>query len=344
MAHRGMAAFASLLMITSFALAACTNEPAAAPTETETPVAAPSPTPTPTPEALVVAPGARPPAPAGGDCAQLITAEQLTGILGVPVSAVQARDPRWEVLLANVGGLTCEWEADGGSYGYVQVIPAAQLAGVTLSEAERAYYFETCIYVCSWEDPRAGYWIGGAIDANLLSRAETGAVAPRIADVVAANLARIDEPWTRDRTGWWPPLDCAALATALGDRLGSSLSGEATGSQDAASIGIHLADLSVGGTMCRVTAGGEDQLIEITFSPGMAWYLPPESEATATPIDLGVPSVSVFALTGNGLAGGVMSDGVNRLLAPVPDTLAIGPDRFLSALAQLVADGFPTAR
>ncbi|GAA1465726.1 hypothetical protein [Microbacterium thalassium] len=309
-------------------LAGCASSPAA-PAVTETVAAAtPTPTPTPTPEVLLIGAGGRPPTVFGGDCAAALPATAIEEAVGISSATVEAR--RESATVANVGGLACSWRgqnsAGGESSGSVWILPQAGLGDAALSSADEDYYFGECEgYWCSWRTTADGLEIiGGSGDPEAVTRAGAdaqgsalGALMPRALD---------DEPWERDRTGWWQADSCNALAAGLGESLGASIAWAPMGYHDVPAPAHALVDIASHTSWCLLT-GGEPQgdgphFAEVRLDAGIAWSVPGDYTATAHPVDAaGVTAYSVEENLAYSLGSSVLlTDGVNVMqLTVVPD-------------------------
>lgn len=298
------------LAAVGLALAGCAQTPGERPAPTGD--ASPAPDPSPTVEAIAVGPGEVPPTVFGGDCGSVLSAADLADVLGADAAPAEVSPPQSRSNSQNAGGLMCRWTTSEGSL-EVGVIPRAGLGDAEFPDALVARYFEECNdgWFCSRQGGDDEVWFALTFTDQGMSQADVEAKSEVLAPRLLANHAAAgDEPWTRDRTGWWPALDCDGVAAAVGARWGSELTGEPAGlehlplpiflmsAEGAGAVDCTLADAS-GATVGRVVA-----------DPGLGvtpfW-------ASGEQVDLGLPGITAVGIDlESDRPVYIMSDGVNR--------------------------------
>lgn len=113
-------------------------------------------TPTPTPDALSVAGGEKPPTVFDGDCDEMISSTEVSDITGLPFAEPQESTA---TAVANLGGVGCFWEGEGGIV-RASAIPQAALGDTEFPAEQIPYYFEECDpgWVCAWRGESDGLW------------------------------------------------------------------------------------------------------------------------------------------------------------------------------------------
>ncbi|WP_203581745.1 hypothetical protein [Microbacterium hibisci] len=282
---------------------------------TADPEPAPSPTPTPTP--TVVPAGHRPPQVFGGDCAVAVPAEALTAATGISGIVVTPRDHPWMRSIGNVGGLACEWRAEGVS-GDVTVLPKRALDGAALPAAEADFYFGACDWGCSWRGESDDLVITG-YSSDLAARGRDEA--DRIGAAITAGIvARVDAAglnWQLDRAQWWTTQQCDDVAARLGVRLGATVTAQAAGYHDPPGAATALADIASHRTWCAFESDGR-QLALATLDSGAAWDVP--AAGLGRSVDLTVPGVTSYVSDQGGYLGGQVYEatgGVNAMTVEV---------------------------
>ncbi|KRA25598.1 hypothetical protein ASD65_15130 [Microbacterium sp. Root61] len=287
----------------------CTPAPAPRPSPT---VALSTPEPSPTAEALVVAPGDKPPQVFGGDCHAAISEEALSEVTGIAGIELTQRDPTWTSSIDNVGGLACEW-VGGDVSGSFQVLPRQMLGDTVFSVWEQSHIGE-CEWGCSWIEETDSLWIGGyATDLPERGRAEADRMAAEISALIVGRAAASDLAWERDTSGWWPVVDCNSVAVAIGQRLNATLSATSAGYHDPPLQATRAGDFASNRTWCSLEESGQTIALGILES-GMAWNVP--WAGLGEPHDLGVAGITSFLMESSGYLGGTnyeMTDGVNAL-------------------------------
>lgn len=324
----------------AFALLALSACSPAAPTPTPVPTA-PDRGPEPTEFAMIVGPGEKPPTVFGGDCDAVLTADEIaaTAGQGAEVYAESTGD------VGNVGGLLCAWSGPTGAT-TVEILPLGALGDAALSEDDRKYYFEDCDpnWVCSWSTQTDTLWIATSFqfvpDMTRESVDEWGA---QLAGAIDRRFRESpSEPWERDTAGWWPVLDCAALADGVGTALGDTFVGESTGYPDPPHPGVVLAALASHHASCLLTGPDPAVMpIEVTASAGEAWMLP--AFADDEPLDTGVAGITAWSNSGHESVSSQsysLTDGVNALWLNAPSTGPWAASEILKAVAGVAASGF----
>lgn len=320
------------------ALTGCATAPAAEPTRT-TAESQPTPTATPTPtvETLVVAPGEQPPAVFDGDCAAVIPVDVLSAAVGYPIEDVNRREAQWTRSVNGVGGLSCEWRG-----GRIEVIPRSGLGEAVLPLEAAEYYFERCEHACSWLWETDSLWISGADWATEgRTRAEVDAIGGVLGAAVAQRWeAAGDVIWERDRTGWWPAIECEQLAAAVGDELGAALTGRSAGYGDPPGAATIMSEAAMASTSCDLSSGDEPVAVVRTHA-GQAWSVP--SAFAAQLVDLDVDGVEAYTGVPAAFIPGEtyeLTDGVNLVTAEVSTQREWAAEQIATALAAAAASGF----
>jgi hypothetical protein len=237
------------------ALAGCAPE--AGPTAAPTPAATtPIQDPTPTASATVISPGEKPPTVFDGDCAAALSPEDVRAVTGIEM-LLTSSDTSGDV--GNVGGLGCSWDA-GGSAVRVEILPRAGLGDAQFPADQVEYYFEDCNaeWVCSGTAENDDVWVAASFQSFPgTDRVTIDEWSAALTDVVFENLSAVDtEPWTRDRSGWWPDLDCEAVAAMLSGEMGTVFSGDTGGYIDPPLPGVLLAAQASRWSNCYLLDGG----------------------------------------------------------------------------------------
>ncbi|WP_163617684.1 hypothetical protein [Microbacterium sp. B35-30] len=316
-------------------LTACA--PAEPPEATPTPTHHATPTPTPTEEALVVGAGDKPPVLLEGDCAAALSPADLLSVTGLEMQLTSS-DSDGDV--GNAGGLGCSWDA-GSSAVRVEILPRAGLDGAEFPADQVPYYFEECDpqWVCSGRAEAEDLWLSASFQYFPgADRAEIDRWTSALADIVFENVrASGSEPWTRDRTGWWSEMDCAALADTMSGLLDAMFAGNTGGYIDPPLPGVLMAAQASNWSSCYLVDGAHT--LEVDSAAGQAWVLPSTTEDE--PFDTGVPGItawrdsSVQSMTSASYA---MTDGVNRLGANIATDAPWSADDAAIALARAASD------
>ena len=316
------------------ALTACTAIPV--PRETsEVPVS----TPTRTVETLQVAPGGTPPVAFDQDCGAVLTEAQIADATGM---ALQFESTDSSGTMANVGGLVCVWRGDSATL-VVEVIPQPGLGSAVFPADSQAYYFEDCDpqWVCSFRWEGDALWVAGTFQfAPDMTRENVDAWGSALGAQIGANQsAQPDAPWVRDRTGWWPVLDCQNAAAAIGRELGTPLDGEIVSLGDPPSPGHVMAGAASNRTDCAVSEhGAADTILSLSTAAGTGATTPDGF----APIDLDVDGIDAYAGGPGGFGGEqyYLSDGVNSASIEVHPTAALSAQAIVAAVARAAASGF----
>ncbi|MCR2808765.1 MULTISPECIES: hypothetical protein [unclassified Microbacterium] len=323
-------------------LAGCAATPVPPPTPTSTP--APVTPSSPAPQALVVAPGERPPTVMDGDCLAALTPEELSQTIGEPVTRVFRRDERWTRSLNGVGGLSCEWEGEAVRGGF-EILPRAGLGSAEFTPDQDELYFQECNpdWVCAWQWETEGLRIVGSFQGlRAMTRERVDSLGDQLGSKIAARADAYGQPtWQLDRSRWWSAPDCAQLAASVGTLLGAELTGTWLGHHDTPSAGTALADTAVAYRMCLLddAATAANRLI-LSSTAGLGWDVPWAGEGA--PVDTGAHAVEAYARPGGGYIAGTMfelTDGVNVLSAEVAGDAPWSSAEVLGALGSLVANG-----
>lgn len=324
-----------------FVLTGCaSNATTATPGSSAEPAATPSPTPT--IEPIVVGPAEMPPLVFGGDCGKALTTADLFEAVGVEFQP-DFRDEDTAVI-ANVGGLRCTWREPGGGTVYLNTIPQAGLDGTVFPADEVDTYFVECpttMSLCAWQDAGEPLWTSVTFaSVPGMTRELVDGWGERLAQRVTENhAATAAEPWTRDRTGWWPAFDCEQIANAVAARSAAPVVlGEVDGFRPAP--GQVMAIRASRETNCGLSTTEGTAAAQITAWSGMG-ALTHVTEPT-TPVESGAPGISMFRLedAGSDSERYVLSDGVNAVLISVYEEWVDVPEQLAVAIAAAAASDF----
>ncbi|KRB38485.1 hypothetical protein [Microbacterium sp. Root180] len=312
----------------------------ATPAPVETPAASSPAEPTPTIEPVVIGPAEMPPVAFGGDCANALTPEDIAEALG---TTVVPRPRTLDESIANVGGLECEWRDANGNAVILAFIPRVGLDGAVFPEELAANFFDECTggSYCAWQGGDDIAWVAlTLVVPEGTTRGDVDGWGEALGQLAIENYsAAVDDPWTRDRTAWFPTLACEEVGDAIGAQLGVPIVGRASGwDADRPPTGYVMA---LGGSRqahCYLTSDG-GQGMSVTIWPGLGETLAAEG---ATNVDFGVPGVTAYEGGQDDYRGRdyILTDGVNRidLWVRIDDTDA--QRRFAVAVAAAAASGF----
>ncbi|WP_146145342.1 hypothetical protein [Microbacterium timonense] len=297
------------------------------------------PAPTTTSETLMVAPGAKPPVLADGECEQILPLDVVAKATGRAVELDRAPAGGGYDAFAGAGGLSCMWWSDGVDVLHVAVFTADSLSEVDLATVDDWRANPACDWYCSVITEQDGFVVittinppqGAEFEGSLHDEAVR--IAEQVAPVAIANVDA-DGGWVRDRTGWLD-VDCSALGGALGPALSRTFVGEDWGVYiDPPLTAGLVADKAARMWVCRfVDASG--QYIEAWGYAGAAWGFDPSSASGALPAPwVGGPTEEGVRNDGSVGQGWEMSDGVNVVrLTGVPAELGLGVGEVAAALA-----------
>lgn len=322
------------LVVLGLVLTGCTapapQEPAAAATPT------PTPSPTPTIEPRVIGPAEMPPVPFDGDCASMITAEDIVDVVGESWTFEGGYS---EGVVANVGGLQCSFRTAGGRYVNIAVLPKSGLNGTQLSQEIADFYFAECSpWSCAWQGGDDDLWIALNVNERDLTRETVDGWGSGLAQRILARRAEsAPAPWVRDRTGWWPVFDCAQIAEAVGSRLGQTLVGSDGGWEDPPGPAYTLAYDASRSTDCILELG--ETSIHLGTASGTDNDL--MQDVGWQPADLGVPGITAFVGDQESVVGYALTDGINDVSLLIYGEQPPFPTRNIAvAVAAAAATGF----
>jgi len=327
-----------LALAAMFGVGACASTPE--PQPTPTPVS--SATTSPTPEAMVVRPGDKPPTVFDGDCDAAVPTSDLTELVG---ASLVLRSSESTGDTGNVGGLSCAWNGDGGMV-TVEMLPLSGLNGVAFPADQQGYYFEDCdpSWVCSWAGETDELWIATSFQLSTdMTREAVDGWGSEIAEAVDVNFsASAPIEWERDRSGWWPVLDCGTVARQLEEALGDAWTGEPSGYPDPPRPGSVMAALASQRSSCLLTSSDPAvRQIELYASAGTAWTLPASPDDQE--VDSGVPGIAAWEdsqFASVDAVGYALTDGVNAMQLYLPTGGPSSASELLTAFAGLAASGW----
>lgn len=285
----------AIVLALSLGIVACA--PAAETTESTTPsTSTAAPTTSSTPEILTIGPAEKPPVLFDGDCANMLSDEQISDVVGVELSLYDSSGD--SLSMANTGGLNCYWQGESGDV-HISASPTSQINGTDLSAEMRDTYFGSCssdVSNCGSEWESEELWI--SLGFNLLPDMANGGVEAWSSELGEEIQARYEkqptEAWMQDRTGWWQNEDCADLSTSISADAGVDIDVEEYGYIDYPRAGFFLQDKELGVTDCRAgLAAGSSTEVDITFraTPGAAWNINPDE---LREVDSDVEGIAVY--------------------------------------------------
>lgn len=332
MRRSALAAAAMLAVLTAVVGCAAESDPPVDPTPTTMP------TPAPTAEAIVVGPAEAAPQVFGGDCGAAIDLAVLTEASGYTVAEVTKPDMQWSAGVLSAGGLSCEWEG-----GQLDIVPRAGLGDARLPAGEYEYYFVNCDWACAWVWETDDLWISGsdwAVQGR--TRAQLDAIGAEVGAHIAERWESRDEhPWTRDRAGWLPVLECDAMASAVGQQLGAQVTAQPAGYHDPPYPVRAITDIASHTSWCALSLG-DRMFAEVRSSAGEGWDAP--RDVSAARVELGIPGISAYPAGEWGYLLGApyqLTDGINVTYATVDDSdLEWSEQQIITAIAAAAASGF----
>lgn len=331
---------ALVVAVLAVTLVACAPEPAPTKTPTTTPTSTPAPTPTPTQTGEAIAPGAQPPPVFDGDCAAALSSTDIDDVAGTDMTPYSADT---EASIANAGGLTCQWTGTDASL-TVSILPRAGIGDAQLPVAAEKQYFQDCdpTLACSWLWDEGDLWIAGTFQFIAgMSQSKVDGWGQELGDTIAANHAKqAAAPWVRDRTGWWPVVDCAQVATAVADALGGKVTGKTATYPDPPAPGVVMGDTAAHLTACALTVPGTSMPLMLYAYAGEAWHVR-ESEADKA-FDTKVDGITGYRLANYDSSPSnsfSFTDGVNRVRIDVPSDAKASVGEIARAVAK-AASGF----
>ncbi|WP_322410969.1 hypothetical protein [Microbacterium invictum] len=336
------AAVLVVLVVTAVAMAGCTGrEESRSPSPTASPTATATASVTPTPDTVSVPGGEKPPTVFDDDCERMISPTAVADVIGFPVTV---RNEGTATAVANLGGLGCTWEGEGG------IIRAAAMPQAALGETEFPadqipYYFEECDpgWVCGWRGEGERLWT--AVSFQLwsgMTREAVDAWGQEIGAAITAAFGVTAYPsWEREDAEWWPVLDCARVAERLSTELGTSVTGEAGGYHDPPAPEVLLAAEASHESQCYLTFGPQQPPVEVLTAGGQAWAVPFfESDQ---PYDVGVDGITAYGNSGYDSIDSSaysLTDGVNAATVYLRTQDELPSDEILRGLAVIAAEGW----
>lgn len=330
-----LAGIATALALLGLTLAGC-----ASPAPAETPAVSAEPTPEPTIEPIVIGPAEMPPVPFGGDCAKALSVDDIAEVTGVTVAP---EAPSQGEAMGNVGGLECEWLAANGDRVILALIPRAGLDGAVFPEDLAPTFFGPCTAgsYCAGQGGDDNAWVGVTLVApEGTTQEDFDAWNEELGRRALENYAATaDAPWTRDRAGWLPALDCGQVGDAISAQLGVPVAGQISGwDADRPPTGYVMALEASQQTACYLVLD-EAQGASLTIWPGLGEALRADG---ATEVDFGIPGITAYEGAESDYRGRthIMTDGVNRIDLGARTGDAEAQRRFAVAVAAAVASDF----
>ena len=216
-----IASLVAAVLLTTGCATTTTTAPTPTPTATATPAETPTPTPTP-------APVTTPTLPFGGDCAQLLSADELDEFLGDGWATREEMYEEWDidplspgvafVPLETIGAMECRWypaeQKDGLQQIAVMVAPADSVPDSFTQKfseprCEGNYDGSSCYLVRTEGDA----WLMATV-GNLIEEPPV-ALLEGILDAAAGHLAQPLDAESVSRDGWWTLPSCEDLGAAM---------------------------------------------------------------------------------------------------------------------------------
>lgn len=331
--------FAGVLAVV---LTGCAAGPAAAPAPTPSTDA---PTPTPTVETLVVGPAEMPPVPFSGDCSAMLTVDDIAEVTGHDMGTGTREESAIE---ANAGALSCRWTDGANRITSATVVPWAGLDVSALpSKYADAFAGDCRSDFCSWQGGDDHVWITVDFFDNWeqLPRESVDVWGDRLGARIMGRVAEASVgAWTRDRTGWWPTLDCDQIASAVGAQLGQPLTASTQGWEHRPPPWVALAHEASRVTSCALDTGDAAVFLTVMSGSGIEEWRNLEAWAAD---DLGVPGIESFSnediRSSYPSAAYALTDGINGAhitIAGGEDGFAIPARDLAVAVAAAASSGF----
>lgn len=305
-------------------LTACAGSPVAGAPAATTAADQPA-TGTSTSTAVSLAPGERPTLAFAGDCDEMVTRDEIDGLVGADVMPI-ADEPEASVSAVEaLGGLTCAW--GGGDYAFTVFLTAIPAGGFEERIAEFAYpgdrpdcWAQNAAGVegaCSFSRIVDGYWLAGLFQVE----SGTGLVPAESIEALAAIVGEraSDHPATPVvfPSGTWRPTECGALAAGVAEELSTDAPGAVSGSVPNGFVGPGPtgAERFAGASRC-VWSGTHGFTTDLL--PGAGWAI--DRFADAAPIDVDGTTAAVRQQLGDGSGRITATDGVNLAWITVPES------------------------
>jgi hypothetical protein len=343
---------ALLLAATVVTLSACATPRGATPTSA--PPVAESPSPTPAEEAtFVVGPGDEPPRLFAGDCENMLSVDEVSGLIDRTLQADDLGGPGEIATTENAGGLQCSWSnADEGVHVSVTAFPAESFDDIDLTAVGGDWTSADCEWYCAVVRESGDVVVATTINGtDLLAgddspAAKIAVLGDEVTSLIAANAeAGADDPWRRDRQGWRSVTRCEALGASVAAELSVPVAGETFSFYvDSPLAGGLAGDAASRMWVCALTTDAGARVVTWGYAGG-AWA----SRATVpgpedTPMT-GLPegwrgALLPFTIAPDNTEGpGVaLTDGVNFVsLLAVPESVGVSPEQFAAALAAAFA-------
>ena len=325
--------FATLMLATG-----CAGQPAAQPG------AGGGSTPT-APVASEPQPATEPVLPFGGDCAAILSTDEVAGFRGLAVDEpVRASDTVLGAGIESSGGLVCRWPVSGGYHGGLVVAAFPDAAVPDALREEHGGLTCAPVYdgyaACGSAETVDGTWLltwtelltsDTAVDAPAGHAEAAALIAERAAGQPAAAAATPAD-------GWWSPAVCDGLATALdlSALLGAGEVTAGSGTDAGHQIEVRIGATLPTYTICEWSAGGSSVSVEIAPGGARAW------DAVSAVAEQPVQELTVAGTTravqtpGQQLYPAVLlADDVN--LARFAFTGSVDPEQFAAALVAALA-------
>jgi hypothetical protein len=339
---------ALLLAATVVTLSACATPRGAAPTAA--PPVAESPSPTPAEEtALVVGPGDEPPRLFGGDCENMLSVDEVSGLIDRTLQADDLGGPGEIATTENAGGLQCSWSnADEGVHVSVTAFPAESFDDLDLTAVGGDWTSDDCEWYCAVVRESGDVVVATTINGtDLLAggdspSAKIALLGDEVTSLVAANAEEgAGDPWQRDRQGWRSVSRCDALGAAVAAELSIPVTGETFSFYvDSPLAGSLAGDAASRMWVCALNNDTGARVVAWGYAGG-GWAsratTPGPEDAPVTGLPEGWDAVllpSTIAPDSTEGPGMALTDGVNFVnLLAVPADFGASPEQLAAALA-----------
>lgn len=304
-------------------LAACAGSPVAgAPAATTSEAPATETTPA---TAVALAPGEPPPFAFAGDCGEMITEDEIDGLVGEHVTPILDEPDATVSPVEVLGGLTCAW--GGGDHAFTVVLTVIPAGGVEERIEEYAYPGDRPYCwaqnaagtegACYFSRIVDGYWLAGLFQVESGTGLHPTESIDGLAAIVAGRAAEHPATPIGFPAGTWRPQECGALAAGVAEELSGDGPGAVSGSVPNGFVGPGLtaAETIVGASRC-VWSGEHGFTTDLM--PGAGWAI--DRFADAAPIDVDGATAAVRQQLGDGSGRLTATDGVNLAWITVPES------------------------
>ena len=316
---------ALLILVLAVGLTACAKE--AQPTPSA-PLDVESPTPQPA-ETVPEEPESVPERLFGGDCNSLLTATDVSALVGVPVILHPADTGLAYRAVDQLGGIHCVW-SESEAVGDVAV--SMILLPPSVPSEERMSNQCEAGWGCSFSRAFGGANAFGVLVDAATSPERNKSVAESLLGVIAPAIDGADapEPWIVARP-WSIPIDCSTLTGSgvIGEILGESgLVGNQYGGDAEPNSGWYAAYFAAGVVRCTWDQNRSGVIVSAEYLSGGSWAEMDISELESA-VPVAIEGVESAISVGQDLH---LFDGDNWLILNIPEGAVTNDQR--SAIAQ----------